>query len=162
MKKNKYDLQMKNLRFRYINNRRIQNTETDVAEFEKKIGFRLPSDYKEFVLDYGRCSSHGRIGYVHPGDVKKEGVSLESFYGLNSDDSFDLILSKEAYDDVLPSHLLPFAGGAGGEYLIGLAREEVGKVFWWPPTGGFNSIEQDFIFLAPDFDTFMGRLVCED
>jgi hypothetical protein len=149
---NKYSELMKGLEFRrFVKGLEWPASELDILEFEMRIGFSLPADYRTFIADFGFT---GGFLYVDP--KNEEDVScVDVFYGLNSNDGYDLLGKRESFvgNGRLSPHLLPIACGPGGHYCIALAGDYRGGIFLWANTGGGFLID-----VAPDFETFLRRL----
>ncbi|MDT4329063.1 SMI1/KNR4 family protein [Methylomonas sp. MED-D] len=104
-------------------------SESDIERIEERIGIKLPSELKMFLL-----KSNG--GKPKPDTVCFEGEYFDSvafFYGEEFRSYVsDLILSTENYRDLIPGHYLPFGESPGGNvYCLSLKDEDYGAVYYW-------------------------------
>ncbi len=80
----------------------------------------LPSDYKEFLLEYGGSFIKDNIMYkpieITPVTHKDGFDSIGGLYGL-TDDAYNIESVIHTYKDVLGKELMPFADADGGDLL---------------------------------------------
>src|ERR1700735_618231 len=83
---------MTGLFFRYIRpeNDRYRTTETDLLSFEKKLGRRLPSDYRVFLLHYGITEFANHVTFPTPGAPGGDADWLSTFSGCAPGDAYDV------------------------------------------------------------------------
>jgi SMI1-KNR4 cell-wall len=143
---NKYDQRVKELDGRFSRALQIKQPlslkETELMWLEGILCHRLPTDYGEFVRDFG--------GFRFP---------LFDFYGVIPGETLDLICMHLHYHrrEVLPDELAPIAVGGGGNHLVmSLAGENLGVIYFWiadeatvPPS--YDNCE----FVAASFDDLM-------
>lgn len=120
--------------------------------FEKKIGTRLPEEYRHFLI-------HHNGGKPSPCDFKiseTEGEdSLHHFYGLHDG---PLYLSlEEAYENHkyrVPSTMISFADDPAGNALcIGIGADNKGKIFFWD-----HEAEDNLTEVSKSFSLFLESL----
>lgn len=147
---NKYDQIMEKLKYRVIQEDRRTSPYTDnVSDFEKMIGYRLPSDYSEFLLKYGVTTTKNTL---------PNGGQVDVFYGLSPDSDYDLWTERHLLEESLPNNVLPIADSPGGNIILVLDGKGVGAIYWWALHSRFDEIE----FLAKDFDSFMRSLSLDE
>src|SRR5262249_20601995 len=111
---NKYDAVMRRIGFYHIlKGDHAPISASDVNLFEADIGYPLPGDYKEFLLNYGLTAGRGITRFSNLDDPNQEETSVEVFYGLRPGDSRDLRNIRDGFGDDLPAHLLPIASSPG-------------------------------------------------
>ncbi|NOU63355.1 hypothetical protein GC096_04765 [Paenibacillus sp. LMG 31461] len=104
-----------------------------VISIEQKYGFRLPQDYKKFLLTYGRINYNHPISYSLITNIPKhnERGELGYFYNLQNNNN-DLISNIECYLGRMPEKMIPFADITGGDQLcIGVTEDVWGKIYFW-------------------------------
>lgn len=96
-------------------------SESNVAEFEGRLGYRLPPDYREFLLNYN--GGHPVVGTVKGREDRSDipyqhGDSIHTFLMLPSNEGevspFQQLKTSEEIGWSLPKNLLPIADDAGG------------------------------------------------
>ena len=103
--------------------------EREIPLIEKRLGFKLPSQYREFLL-----KNNG--GTPRPDTVPYEGEYFDYvalFYAIrNNAYSNDLFRNIEEYKKYILSHYLPIAESPGGDvYCISLKSEDYGSIYYW-------------------------------
>lgn len=127
-------------------------TENQIEEFEKKIGFSLPTCYRDFLLTQNPKSVQESL-YI---EDEKE-FRLEHFHPFSNEAKGTVQYTYSLFvPDVLPKDYLAFAYDAGGwQFIIGLGGCDFGKVF-------FCRMDEDFedalTLLANDFGQFVAGL----
>lgn len=160
----------------------VHLSEPDLMEVERLIGNSLPSDYREFLRDYGGLSLIHNVGFRAKGS--KKGGGIELFYGIDPEnpeeglveeytqwrDSFvrwpielipEIKLIKPVVDGIeeiaWPPELLPIAMDSGNNQVcLAIAGLSIGAVFRWinAPSFGYDN----FYLIADSFDEFMQSL----
>lgn len=124
-------------------------TGEDVAQLEKRLGVRLPTDYLECAI-----TNHG--GNPQPKCLD---------FGGKHDRTFDVLLSlidnteeqsvMEAYQDIgdrIPGKLVPFAANAGGDYYCFDYRESaIPKIVYWDHEKAFRNPAKAVCHVADSF-----------
>lgn len=157
---NPYSTIMERIRYRVLPGR-LAPTEVAVQNFERVIGHNLPSDYREFLLDYGLTAGNGATRFT-PHDDPDEASSVDVFYGLTPGHSYDLEVNRATFTDQFPSHLIPIGCGSGGQFLLSLAGANVGAMYWWFQESGIVQSEDDLEHIADNFSQFMASLTCDE
>lgn len=100
----------------------------NIKTIEKKLDLNLPLDYKNFLLKYNGAAINNAYFFI---DEIKEMIMMGIFYGVDIEDSIDIIYNNKGYED----DLLKVAEGAAGGSLDNLAEIKPG---WWEgtPTSG--------------------------
>ena len=156
---NKYENAMNRIGFYYIRGEEgCATTSEAVLNLEQAIGFPLPEDYKIFLMKYGLTAGRGLVRFGNLDDPTQPESTIGVFYGIRAGDSYDILSTKQGFDDDLPAEMLPIASSPGGQIVLCLAGENVGKVYWWPPHGGGNSAYEDLELIAYDVDRFVDSL----
>ncbi|MCO4850697.1 SMI1/KNR4 family protein [Bacillus vallismortis] len=146
------------------------NKNEQLKEIELNIGKQLPSDYKDFLKEYGGCYLEskkitGEIEYdvcykpleKDPWMGKDNDTQLlEGFYGLANDHN-SLQKAIDTYSDRFPRNIIPIASSAGGnEICMDIDNEKI--LFWDHELSHPN---KDFFLIANSFEEFILSLVDE-
>jgi cell wall assembly regulator SMI1 len=103
-------------------------TEGDLESFEKKLGCRLPTEYRDFLLVHNG-------GKPDPSDFQlgiEEADSLHHVYGLNTKNHSDIKNSFNCFKGRIPRQLLPIADDPfGNQICIGISGKHRGRVYFW-------------------------------
>ena len=126
--------------------------ELAVAAFEKKLGVRLPEDYRRFLL---ACNG----GEPLDGEFAVEGwgsTVIHYFFGLNTGiEAYNLDWRRSTLEHVFPDSVIPIASDPGGYHVaLGVKRRAEGKVYFWDRG---EQLEQ-LVRVAPSFDSFLSSL----
>lgn len=142
----------------------------DISAFEKRIGYLLPEDYKEFLLktNGGSFDCYKVIDTERFGKTSPEMVDL--IYGLNSESYSDLDDKFNTYhieDKRMPDGLIPIAGDPGGNHFcIALGEGKNGEIYFWDhelevefdsPEQAKNYYENCF-FVCGSFSEFLQKI----
>ena len=101
----------------------------DIAEFEKKHGVKLPTDYISFV-----SKMNGGTPTLNWLETKgKEAFELEAFYHLSGDDTdyYSVSRASKAPSEALGRTVVAIAGDGSGDELILDPTAASAKVKWW-------------------------------
>jgi SMI1 / KNR4 family (SUKH-1) len=131
----------------------VDDVETPLAAFEKKLGERLPDDYRSFVAELGGAAPDGTLSFSVPGPGWKWGsFEVAAFYGLGAGKgSHDLAEALEAFGDRVPSEMIPIATSRGGNQVcLAIRGTRRGEVLVWA---------RDLYPVAPSFTVFLDALV---
>ncbi|MGJ3548603.1 SMI1/KNR4 family protein [Bacillus subtilis] len=144
------------------------NKNEQLKEIEMNIGKQLPSDYKDFLKEYGGCylestKTTGEIEYdvcykpieKDPWMGKDDDTQLlEGFYGLANDHN-SLQKAIDTYSDRFPRNIIPIASSAGGNEIC--MDIDNGKILFWDHE--FSHPDKDFFLIANSFEEFIFSLV---
>lgn len=146
------------------------NKNEQLKEIEMNIGKQLPSDYKDFLKEYGGCylestKTTDEIEYdvcykpieKDPWMGKDDDTQLlEDFYGLANDHS-NLQEAIDTYSDRFPKNIIPIASSSGGnEICMDIDNE---KILFWDHE--LSHPDKDFFLIANSFEEFILSLVDE-
>lgn len=128
-----------------------------ITSFEKVLGFKLPPDYREFLLHTNGGDAKSNSVPFGVG-VMREETSIRAFYGLKSDsEAGDLLhcYSLQVEGKTGPRNCLPIAYDDGGwTFLIYLDGTRAGEVW-------LKDSEWELHFVAGDFRSFMESVIVE-
>ncbi len=104
----------------------MSDRETSIADLELRIGYRLPEDYRRFLLER-RPERWDDEGYEPVGGGDSYSFSiLRSLIGLDK-----LADNREMYKGRMPETLLPITYDPfGNPVCLALAGEEFGKIYF--------------------------------
>ena len=125
-------------------------TEQRVSEFEREIGYTLPSDYRDYLL----LHNGGTPSPYHFDFGDGDGSLVNNMNGLHDGPSYSrLDHARNSYRGRIPDHLLPIGYDPGGnEVCLGLCGEHRGRVYFWDHESG--ALEE----IAPSFTAFLDGL----
>ena len=101
--------------------------EPDIAQIELALECRLPDDYREFLLRYGRgivCLA-GAESDVLPG--------LEALFGQAPGKHYDLLTNHEEFRGRLPGELVPIGETGCDLVCLAVRGENRGRIYSWDP-----------------------------
>jgi hypothetical protein len=133
-------------------------------EFEQKYRMRLPEDYRSFLLENnGGSPSPEIIDFIQHGD--KQSDIVNNLYGIHNGEYWaSLDWHIKMLEDRVPAGFLPIGDDPGGNfYLIGVAGEHSGKVYFWDHENEaqLHDTEPDLenmSFIANSFTEFLNKL----
>lgn len=134
----KYKEKMESLFFYDIGKGKYEpTTRDDIAKIEEIVGFTLPKDYVDFLLDYGGFSS-STLCPLKEVFRKENGepdykISVDVFLSAQPNrEGRRLIGTYHALRGRMPFNFLPIADSAGGDTIcLCLNGENEGKIYFW-------------------------------
>jgi hypothetical protein len=136
--------------------------EKDIEQTEGKLGVRLPDDYRTFLLKHNGGTPTPDFFPIH-GYGAAAGSTLDWFYGIHKQHTYDLIWNATISKGRMPRELLPIAEAAfGDEVCLVVAGPLRGKIYFWvhdaevgegePPTWA------NTYYVANSFTELLGNL----
>ena len=105
--------------------------ETSVAQAERRLGRRIPEDYREFLLQERNGGRPTANVSVLP-EARRVGAGVTDFLGVGHPDDTDLAEVSAQYHDRIPADLLPVAHAEGGNLVcLSLGDHDRGAVYFW-------------------------------
>jgi len=124
-------------------------SEEQVEDVERRAGFELPPDYRQFLLDYN--GGRFELPEIIVEDDEFKGDGLVCLFGVNADHPIAEVASPRllAIFDDDPPIAMPIGDTAGAGLIVLVVEEENrGAVFLKKPFGGFcwiaDGIEEFF------------------
>lgn len=116
-------------------------TKKMIQDFENQIDFRLPDDYKEFLIKY-----NGGIPYngyaIFRIEELKEDVPLDVLLGLGVD-NLDLSKRNQEYrEDMLPRSIV-IGDDPGCGMIVLIAEKEDQGIYYWDHAFTFEQSNED-------------------
>lgn len=133
--------------------------EEEIFKLEDEIGFTLPNDYKEFLINF-----NGGVPEVKYSTFKlnelEENIGLQVLYGLDLEENLDLREWYEEYEDDLLDDCLIIGHGIGFGFIVLVNSPEVSGVYFWDNSFELeNSSEDENIYKISDtFREFIEEL----
>lgn len=133
--------------------------EEEIFKLEEEIGFTLPNDYKEFLINF-----NGGVPEVKYSTFKlnelEENIGLQVLYGLNLEENLDLREWYEEYEEDLLDDCLIIGHGIGFGFIVLVNSPEVSGVYFWDNSFELeNSSEDENIYKISDtFKEFIQEL----
>jgi hypothetical protein len=137
--------------------------ENILVAHENEWGFRLPDEYRRFLLKYNG-------GRPEPFSFKFKGRDTGSriafLFGIGGEDYRDLLWTLDIFRGRLPSRFFPIANDDGGNLIcISMSGEDSGKIFFWwheweadPGQGESPETQDNVELIADSFGEFMEAL----
>jgi len=109
-------------------NSKFSNTE--LASFTKKIGYKLPNDYVKFLKKYnGGYVINSYSSYYKNGEQK---FILNNIFGLGLESNTDLASQYKIFKDRIPNTCIPVARDVGGNLVVmNLSDKKYGYILFW-------------------------------
>jgi len=162
----RFEQRMKELDYSILHYREREEGDVEfrIQEIEKRLGQRLPPDYREFLADYGGStfSDTFEAPITEPGHFDEYAcpTAFLGFYKPKSDGSphsLDLPDNIRYYKDRVPTESIPIAQAIGGNLiLLGVAGRDRGKVCYW------DHETSDVFAVADSFAEFLANLRLTD
>ena len=112
-----------------IINAKTPATSESISDFERKIGSKLPDDYKNFLLKYnGGQPCPNSFKFI---SNKDDGSSVDKFLSLGKEKYSNLLKYYNIYKDRIPSGFIPIAHDAGGNLILMGANSDNNKIYFW-------------------------------
>lgn len=133
--------------------------EEEIFKLEDEIGFTLPNDYKEFLINF-----NGGVPEVKYSTFKlnelEENIGLQVLYGLDLEENLNLREWYEEYEDDLLDDCLIIGHGIGFGFIVLVNSPEVSGVYFWDNSFELeNSSEDENIYKISDtFREFIEEL----
>jgi len=123
----------------------------DVALFEERNGLILPSSYRRFLLE-----NNGGEPKNSEFPVPGWGVTgIHFFFGLSTDDSYDLQENLDVFDIHKATELIPIAMDGGGWMIyLAIRGPYTGSVYFWD----HKTVGTEPILIGEDFESFINSL----
>lgn len=132
-----------------------------LKSLEKTWVFKLPKDYREFLLKYngGKPSSN----CFSFSDDETDGSVIQSFFGIHGMDNYDLLYEyQNVYKDRIPDNCFPIACDSFGNLiLISVKGPDRGKIYFWDHEEEAYEDVPDYsnlTLIADSFDEFLDGL----
>jgi len=137
-------------------------TDKDIEWAESQLGFRLPRDYRDFLLSHNGGRPEPELFPIH-GLAKNPVGALQVFFGIDSEiESSDLLWNVEVMAGRLPANCLPIACDNSGDLIcLSLYGPDAGSVLFWDyygeqpgPIRGYENVYK----IAESFGEFLNAL----
>jgi hypothetical protein len=129
----KYEEKIKYLPFRYLDEGdHKQPTEQNIKQIEDQIGYTLPPNYLDFLINYGGIAfnSYVEFPYLEACPWGDKGM-IDVFFGI-LDSTYDLIRNFKTYRGRVPFNFLPIASDPGGNIIcLEINDNNKGRVYFW-------------------------------
>lgn len=142
-------------------------SERELQEYEASLGVRLPSEYREFLLEFNG-GVPDNDSFLLPGESSYADSSVRSFFGVSAgfDNSLAYYLKIYVKAKRIHGDMLPIAEDYGGNIVVlAVKGPKVGHVLFWnhelEGTKPDSSLIEHLIPIAPSFSEFVDGLVPE-
>ncbi|MGL5833923.1 MAG: SMI1/KNR4 family protein [Waterburya sp.] len=162
----KYQEKMNNLGYYIVKDQYNLPTQENIEQLEKQLGFELPSNYKDFLSFYGLSAFEEYVYFPFQESYPKDDKGLFSvFFGIYSDDSYDLIDNYYSYQGRMSSNLLPIANDPGGNIIcMSINTDDKENIYFWDHEDeivvekGAKIDNSNLYLIANSFDEFINSL----
>lgn len=133
--------------------------EEEFFKLEDEIGFTLPNDYKEFLINFNGGVPEVKYSTFTLSELE-ENIGLQVLYGLDLEENLDLREWYEEYEDDLLDDCLIIGHGIGFGFIVLVNSPEVSGVYFWDNSFELeNSSEDENIYKISDtFREFIEEL----
>jgi SMI1-KNR4 cell-wall len=136
--------------------------EMSVAQAERRLGRRIPEDYRKFLLQERNGGRPAANVSALP-EARRVGVGVTDFLGVGHPDDTDLLRVSEQYRDRVPADLLPVAHAEGGNLVcLSLGGRDRGAVYFWDheeeAEEGASPTRENLYRIAESFHDFAASL----
>lgn len=135
-------------------------TEESIEELEELIGFPLPDEYKKFLIKYNGGTSKVRYSKFYVKELNEE-IPLDVLYGIGVEETFDLSVCFEDFDeDLLPNSLI-IGDDPGSGLIVLITDDENYGVYYWDHSFYFpqSSEKENTYKVADSFEEFINTLM---
>lgn len=163
----KYQKKMELLRFHYVRKgKRNQSTMEDIKQMENELSYTLPTDYVDFLLNYGGCAfSDVTYPLIDPCPIGDRQL-LSICFGILPGDTYDLINNYHTFKERIPPNFLPIAcDGMGNLVCLSINGNDKGNVYFWQhdaeeliDDNEHQGYAEDIYLAAKSFDEFIDSL----
>jgi len=133
-----------------------------LSALEQIWGFKLPEDYRNFLLQYNGGESDKKAFNFYE---TREGSILHPFFGIYRDSNYNLLLNISLFLNRIPSNCIPIASDTfGNQILISVKNPDRGKIYWWDhereadPNQGEKPDYSNLVLVANSFTEFIENL----
>ena len=133
---------------------------SDIETFEKHIGFSLPADYKEFLIENNGGSVRNCSFVVS--DLLKV-IDLHVLYGITPEKNNNLYTWHDEYSSDLFENSVIIGSDLGGGLIVICNSEDTPGVYYWDHTYNFEQSDDDnnVYRISNDFTAFVNALQCD-
>lgn len=133
--------------------------EVEILKLEEEIGFTLPDDYKEFLINFNGGVPEVMYSTFTLNELE-ENIGLQVLYGLDLEKGLDLREWYEEYEDDLLDDCLIIGHGIGFGFIVLVNSPEVSGVYFWDNSFELdNSSEDENVYKISDtFRQFIDEL----
>lgn len=138
--------------FNYIIN------EVDINKFENEVGFKMPQDYRKFLLLINGGILQKEYSQFKVKELNKN-IFLDSLFGLNiNDEVFNLKLVNDEFKEDMLNNTIIIGDDTTGGFLILINNK---GIYYWDHTNFFDetSDEKNIFFLSKSFDELINNLL---
>ena len=135
-------------------------SDADISELEERIDWRLPEEYRDFLLEFNGGRPEPDIADIKglPGGCS----DVQFFFGIYpSEEAYSIDWNLETLVERLDDGVLPIACDSGGSvYCLSLHAEDYGVVSYCDLQSVVADYETapTFYPVAPNFDAFLNGL----
>lgn len=129
----------------------------NIKIIEKQLNLNLPLDYKNFLLKYNGAAINNAYFFI---DEIKEMIMMGIFYGVDIEDSIDIIYNNKEYEDDILENSLLIGSDPGGGWILLIFDGENDGVWYYDHSYFFeqSTDELNTYFICDSFTEFLNIL----
>ena len=134
-----------------------KNSKENVVDLEREIKFRLPEDYKRFLIDTnGGALQNALISPTKPGELL-----IDCLFGICEKSELDLHFWFDEFRGDLPEKSLIVGSDAGGGFLLLSTGEDAVGVYYYDHSYQFSTSADDenTYLIYGSFSEFLSNLI---
>jgi SMI1-KNR4 cell-wall len=130
-------------------------SQQQIQSLEEKIGFALPQDYKNFLIQTNGGRLEDSTFYV--GELEQD-ILMNVFYGyeVEKDKVLNIVFWLDKYNDEIPEQSLLIGNEPGGAFILYIPYGDDCGVYFYDDSYVFpqSSDEQNTYYIAETFQEF--------
>ncbi|GIT97923.1 SMI1/KNR4 family protein [Sulfurovum sp. TSL1] len=136
-----------------------------LERFERKIGTKLPKDYREYLIKYNGCEFENKnfystlheIDYIHIHEInglidEPKWASLENSYEIYNEDAYENGFNFKK------DYLAIMSDDGGNQVVIKLSEPFRGSIYFW----NHDDIDDTFIKISDSYTKFIDSLINDE
>jgi cell wall assembly regulator SMI1 len=135
-------------------------TDSDIQDFEKKLGIQLPKTYRNFLLKHNGGQPQPNVFPLPENPVDTHAI-LDWFFSIDDEDinGNSLEWNYHIMNGRIPSNLLPIATDPGGNLIcLQVSGTSLGRIYFWDHEEEPFTNPEDYnalLIVANNFDIFI-------
>ena len=130
-----------------------------IIKFENKIGFYLPKDYKEFILNQNGGYPEKKYATFKVEELNQE-ISIDTLYGFELEKQLNLEEYYNEYKEELLEDTIIIGDDMGGGMIVLVNQKCIKGIYYWANSHYFelSNKESNSYKIADSFKEFIDNL----